>query len=64
MTNEFAAKLRKAKTIYIRELRDGCNDCTKTGMCHDHEVEALRVITDPLDSPAFQAFLKEMGIVK
>jgi hypothetical protein len=33
--------------LLIREMMDGCVECTRAGaLCHDHELEALRIAVD------------------
>jgi hypothetical protein len=50
---KFKARLRREVRLYVRELRDGCNECRAArGLCHDHGKVVDDLILHPRkDSP-------------
>lgn len=62
MTPYFARKLRRAKKNFLRELRDGCNDCQAVphrGFCKAHRDIGIKVYTRPRSVPEFQEYLSK-----
>ena len=61
MTDSFEKKLRKIKSIILREIRDGCPDCMDVpggGFCDAHRQKAYDICMNPRDVPEVQELLK------
>lgn len=64
-------KYFRARKNFLREMRDGCNECRgaerkhgRGSFCEDHSLEADQVILHARDHAGFQAYLQELGIIK
>jgi len=59
---KFKKKLERLQFMFIRELIDGCVECSKhNAICEDHQSLAMSV-SDPRNCPEFQEFLKQIGV--
>lgn len=62
---EWRKKFARAQEQFIRELMDGCNDCQTDGfLCRIHRPIGFLATEEPRQCQEFQAFLKEMGLIK
>ena len=47
MTPEFRRRLNREIKLFIRETKDGCNDCQAMGVCNEHRKVFIDLALNP-----------------